>query len=97
MVRAGSTAVPYAGRWLGRAQVGEFFAAVGRSAEVQQFGPTEFLGDGDRVAVLGHGRVRSKSTGRTYDADWRHIWTLRDGKITAFREFIDTTAVNGAS
>jgi ketosteroid isomerase-like protein len=32
------------------------------------------------VIVLGHFRVRGKATGKTIDAPFAHVWTLRDGK-----------------
>lgn len=92
----GAAMVPWAGRWRGRAQVGGFFAAFGGSADVEQFEASEFVDSGDRVIVLGRERIRPKSTGRVYDADWCHVWTVRNGKITVFREYTDTAAVNGA-
>ena len=92
----GSVEVPWAGRWRGRTQVGGFFAAVGASADVELLEASEFLGSGNRVVVLGRARLRPKSTGRVYDADWCHVWTVKDGKITVFREYTDTAAVNGA-
>jgi uncharacterized protein len=92
----GSTEVPWAGRWRGRTQVGGFFAAIGASADFEAFEATEFLDAGNRVVVLGRERTRPKTTGRVYDADWCHVWTVKDGKITVFREYTDTAAVNGA-
>lgn len=92
----GAAAVPWAGRWRGRTQVGGFFAALAGSSDVEQFEVAEFLDSGDRVIVLGRERIRAKSTGRTYDADWCHVWTVKNGKVTVFREFTDTAAVNGA-
>jgi ketosteroid isomerase-like protein len=52
--------------------------------------PTEFIAEGDTVVSLGdftgvHGR-----TGKTAEA---HVWTVREGKITRFRQYIDTLAV----
>lgn len=92
----GSTAVPWAGRWRGRTQVGGLLAAIGASADIEQLGAREFLGAGNQVVVLGRERVRAKATGRVYDADWCHVWTVKDGKVTVFREYTDTAAVNGA-
>ncbi len=92
----GAAEVPWAGRRRGRTQVGSFFAAIGASADFEVFEATEFLGSGNRVVVLGRERLRPKTTGRAFDADWCHVWTVKDGKITVLREYIDTAAVNGA-
>ena len=50
----------------------------------------EFLDAGDRVIVLGHFRVRGKATGRSVDAPYSHVWTLRDGKVVHFHNYMDT-------
>ena len=50
----------------------------------------EFLDAGDRVVVLGHFRVRGKATGKTVDAPFAHVWTLRDGKVVHHRNYVDT-------
>ena len=31
-----------------------------------------------------------RKTGRSVASDWVHIFTVRDGKVVAFREFTDT-------
>ncbi len=50
----------------------------------------EFLDAGDRVVVLGHFRVRGKATGKTVDAPFAHVWTLRDGKAVYHHNYVDT-------
>jgi ketosteroid isomerase-like protein len=46
--------------------------------------------------VLGFQRVRSKRTGRSYEAHWATAWTVSGGKITTFREYTDTAAETAA-
>jgi ketosteroid isomerase-like protein len=92
----GSAQVPHAGRRRGPGEVGQFFADVGGGLDVQQFEPREFFDAGESVFVLGRARVRAKSTGRGYETEWLHHWKARDGKITYFREYADTAAVNAA-
>jgi len=58
--------------------------------------PAEYLADGETVVSLGrftgvHGR-----SGKTADAAYAHVWTVRDGRIQRFRQFIDTLAVANA-
>jgi len=86
----GPPEVPHAGRYRGREEVGSFFARIAETLEIEEFAPTEFLGQADRVVVLGslHGRV--KDTGRSYDNEWAMVWTLRDGKVAGWQIYEDT-------
>lgn len=60
--------------------------------EMLEFQPQEFIAEGDKVVVLGHGRWRAKSTGQTAESDWVHVFTRRNGKTVSFREYSDTAA-----
>jgi len=33
------------------------------------------------------------TTGKMSNARYAHVWTVRDGKITRFRQYIDTLAI----
>ena len=50
------------------------------------------VAEGDKVAaeVEGHGTLRD---GRSYDQEYHFLMTLRDGKISAVREYLDTQQV----
>jgi uncharacterized protein len=50
----------------------------------------EFLDAGERVVVLGRFQGRGKESGRTLDAPFAHVWTLRDGKLVHHRNYTDT-------
>jgi hypothetical protein len=58
--------------------------------EIEEFAPTEFLAQADRVVVLGSLRARVKDTGRSYDNEWVMVWTLRDGKVAGYQIYEDT-------
>ncbi|MCA8202630.1 hypothetical protein LGM71_16345 [Burkholderia sp. AU33545] len=47
---------------------------------------------GNRVVVLGTQRWHVHATGRTYDDDWVHLFTIESGKIATFVEYHDTEA-----
>jgi ketosteroid isomerase-like protein len=47
--------------------VGRFFARTDETLQIDEFAPTEFLAQGDRVVVIGSRRARVKDTGRSYD------------------------------
>jgi ketosteroid isomerase-like protein len=72
--------VPFAGKRHGREQTAQFFATLADAQEVQQFEPQEFIAQGDKVVALGHYRWRAKSTGRTFEADWAHVFTVHGGE-----------------
>lgn len=52
--------------------------------------PEELLDAGDEVVVLGRYRGVAKSTGRRLDVPFVHVWSLRDGRVWRFRQFLDT-------
>ena len=89
----GPAEIPFGGTRHGKEQVAQFFAAIAGSLEVQDFGVDRFIAQGDMVVALGHERMRVKTTGRTYETQWAHVFTVRDGKIVEFREYADTSAV----
>ena len=76
------------------AEVGEFFRVLNELIEFEQFEPQTFLADGDRVVVLGIDRYKVKGgSGKSLSEGWCHVFTMRDGKIVAFEEYIDTAAL----
>src|SRR5215469_8070786 len=52
--------------------------------------PTEFIVDGSTVISLGRFIGTHGSSGKTVDAGYAHIWTVVDGRIARFRQYIDT-------
>ncbi len=81
---------PLMGVWKGQAGVQEFFTSIPKYQDFTEFSPREFLADGDRVVVLGHYAATIKTNGAKMASDWCHVFTIRGGKIAAFREFTDT-------
>jgi ketosteroid isomerase-like protein len=84
--------VAYSGRREGREQVAGFFASLADVQESLSFEPREFVAQNDKVVALGSYTWRVKATGREYGGDWAHVFTVRDGKITGFQEYMDTAA-----
>src|SRR5690349_11082391 len=56
--------VPFAGKRRGQEQMGQFFASLVDTQEVQHFEPREFIAQGDKVVALGHYAWRVRFTGR---------------------------------
>jgi len=59
--------------------------------------PPEFVAQGDRVLVVGLATGRIKATNKPFKDDWVFDITVRNGKLTKIREYIDTQALARAS
>jgi uncharacterized protein len=81
---------PTIGEWSGPGGVADFFAKVGQHLNVSEFSPREFYPSKDRVFVLGHYKWTVRKTGKPAAADFVHIFTIKDGKVSGFQEFTDT-------
>ena len=88
----GPSVIPWAGTHHGHEGVTEFFSLLGETLEFEQFEPREYVAQGDTVVVLGHERSLIKPTGRGFEQEWAHVYTLRDGKIAKHRALENTAA-----
>jgi ketosteroid isomerase-like protein len=86
----------FSGGRRGRESVGGFFAQLAESQDSVSFEPREFVAQGDKVVALGTYRWRVKKNGREYGGDWAHVFTVRDGKIAGFHEYMDSGAASAA-
>jgi ketosteroid isomerase-like protein len=91
----GAADLPTAGTRRGHAQVAEFFKVIGETIDFEKFEPHTFLADGDHVIVLGNDQYKVKGgSGKSLSEPWCHVFTIRNGKVVAFQEFIDTAALS---
>ena len=58
--------------------------------------PEEIIGSGDTVIVRGRYRGKYKATGVAVDAQFAHVWKLRDGQAVSFQEYTDTAQFRDA-
>ncbi len=94
-VTGASRQVPMAGERRDKAGVATFFKQVGESIQFSRFEPREFVAQGDRVVALGH--YTGKATnGGSMDSDFVMVFTVKNGKIVEFQEFLDSAALNAA-
>jgi ketosteroid isomerase-like protein len=77
----------------GKAGVTDFFKAVGDTWDFSEFAPTMFYADGDTVLVEGHYTMKSKKTGKQLSSNFAHAIVFKDGKVTSFREYLDTASM----
>jgi ketosteroid isomerase-like protein len=92
----GPESVPVTGKWLGREQVGRFFQTLSDTLEVRQFEPREFVAQDEKVVALGHYAWQARSTGREWESDFVHAFTVRGETVTRFQEYTDTAALADA-
>jgi ketosteroid isomerase-like protein len=58
--------------------------------------PETYHDAGDVVAVEVRYTGTYKSTGKAIDAQVCHLWTVKDGKVTKFQQFVDTAQLQDA-
>jgi uncharacterized protein len=84
---------PLAGTYRGRAGVAGLFQKVSEMLEISFLETREFVAQGDRVLVVCFSGGRVKGTNRTYEHHEVLAFTVRNGKVTNVREYIDTLAL----
>lgn len=42
--------------------------------------------------VIGHYGITARTTGKHFESDWVHVFTIEDGRCLMFQEFTDTAA-----
>ena len=87
---------PLAGTWRGHDGLADLFETASSSIETSTE-PREFVAQGDRVLVVGFARGTIRATNKTFEDDWIFAITVREGKLTSIREYIDTQALALAS
>ncbi len=92
----GSSGLPYMGRFHGKPAVRAWFGHVAEHDGVQRFEPREWLAGADHVTVIGWERTQALPAGAVFDADWIHVWRLRDGRVCRFVGAFDTAASDRA-
>jgi uncharacterized protein len=88
---------PLAGTHRGRAGLSDLLDRVNETIEMSHPEPSEFIVQGDRVLVVGSATGRIKATHKTFVDDWVFAITVRNGKVTNVREYVDTQALARAS
>ena len=88
---------PLAGTYRGHAGLENLLQKANETVETSYPEPPEFIAQGDRVLVVGVATGRIKATNRTFEDHFVFAITVRDGKLTNIREYIDTQALARAS
>jgi ketosteroid isomerase-like protein len=87
---------PLAGTHRGHAGLAGLLQTASKSIETSTE-PREFVAQGDRVLVVGFAKGKIKATNKTFEDHFVFAITVRDGKLTNIREYIDTQALARAA
>ena len=88
---------PLAGTHRGHAGLADLLQKASEMVETSFPEPPEFVAQGDRVLVVGVATGKIKATNKPFKDYWVFDITVRDGKVTNIREYIDTQALARAS
>ncbi|MBN9532176.1 MAG: nuclear transport factor 2 family protein [Alphaproteobacteria bacterium] len=88
---------PLAGTHRGHAGLQNLLQTANETVETSYPEPPEFIAQGDRVLVAGFATGKIKATNRAFEDHWVFAITVRNGKLTNIREYIDTQALARAS
>ena len=87
---------PLAGTHRGHPGLTEFLETASKTMETSTEA-REFVAQGDRVLVVGAATGKIKATNRAFKDNWVFAITVRNGKLTNIREYVDTQALARAS
>lgn len=88
---------PYAGTYRGQKAVLEgVFMRLGTEWEGFAAIPHEFIDGGDTIVALGKYSGVYKATNKSFQADFAHVWKLREGRAVRFVQYVDTLLVHRA-
>jgi ketosteroid isomerase-like protein len=93
---AGPDSISFAGSNRGRNAVRRVLEKSFATVKNQQPEVRDVIAQGDTVTVIGHERGQCSTNNQEYESYWIHVFTLRDGKIIKFREYLDTAAMKDA-
>ena len=88
---------PLAGTYRGHAGLADLLQKASKNMETSFPNPPEFVAQGDRVLVVGFASGKVKATNRTFEDHFVFAITVRNGKLTNIREYVDTQALARAS
>lgn len=89
---------PYGGTYHGPKAVLEgVFMRLGSEWEGFAAIPDEFIEAGDTIVVLGKYSGKYKATGKSFQANFAHVWKMQDGKAAQFIQYVDTLLAHRAT
>jgi ketosteroid isomerase-like protein len=88
--------VPHGGLRTGKDGVRSFFEQLAASYEITKFDPREFIASGDHVVALVSIAGHVRETGNKSAEETAHVFRIRNGKVSEFREYADARSIVAA-
>lgn len=86
---------PSGAPWHGpQAVLENLFTRLGGEWDAFTVSPLSFHDAGEHVVVEGRYTGTYRATGKRLDAQVCHVWTLRDGRIVRFQQYVDTAQLH---
>jgi len=92
----GPSVIPFTGKRRGIREVAGFFEALGTTLDNMSVTPAEFIGQVDKVITVGRFGATVKANGRAIDTAMAHVFTIANGRIIRFLDFVDTAQIADA-
>ena len=96
IVVPGPPGVGASGEWRGHAGARECFRRLGEGHRTESLEFLERIADGPFGVSRLHGVAVAKATGRRFESDIVHLFTVTDGKVSRLLDFFDTAAITAA-
>lgn len=89
---------PLAGTYVGPQSVLEgVFMRLGEIGDQYTVMAEQHIAEGDTVVTLGSYTWKHKATGAPASVKLAHVWSIRNGKVAAFQQHVDTVKVRELS
>ena len=92
----GTPGLGAAGSWRGAEEVKECMRRLRAGQQTDSLEYLNFVSEGEHVVVRLHVKGRVLATGKSYESDIIHFFTLRDGKVRRLLDFFDTALLAAA-
>ena len=87
--------LPWGGTYNGKEGVKQFFKLLGEGLDIEQFDILDFIGEREKVVVVGFIKGQSKMTQKHFETYFAHIIKVHknNGKIAEFWVFNDSASL----
>jgi uncharacterized protein len=96
MIVPGPPGVGAAGEWRGHDGARECFRRLGEGHVTERLDFLERIADGPFVVSRLHVAAVARATGRRFESDIVHLFTVTGGKVSRLLDFFDTAAIVAA-
>ena len=91
----GPASLPFPIECKTRQEVADYFKKLSEADDITLFEPREFIEAGDQIVALGRVKATVRATGASFESEWIHVMTIKNGLLTRWVEFFDTAARMG--